>query len=346
MTSSTYLNSRSSIFELLIMNMNKVLHIIISHKWNDQLMQLCTALNKENNFVVIHFDKKFNVPDNAVQLLQLQGINIAKNRVKVFHGNFSIVEAIIFSFLEFARNIEEHDYVNVISSEDFPVKSNQQFFEFLLKNNDYDFLNHFPLPVQEDYIYHSGSTNDHFLKYAKWPFDKLPEYYFDRIDQSGFKKINGINKLQLTSIVDCHLHEFLRKFRTYNQLRFTYLKQRKIPTFIEYGGSGWFTIRKITLNKIISYYSRNLSSSQKSFLHKLKFSDEFFFQSIAINVTKESLINSDLRYINWNHKVPPGRPGYIREIDLDPLKRSNAFFCRKVDSMSIALLKKYEFQLS
>jgi len=106
--------------------------------------------------------------------------------------------------------------------------------------------------------------------------------------------------------------------------------KRKFPkVFKPYGGNAYWC-----LPKECAEYVRNLIKQNPSFFNFFKHvfaPEEIFFQTVILNSPfKDSVINNDLRYIDWPDKNP-SHPKILCKEDFEKLLRSSSLFARKFD---------------
>ena len=106
--------------------------------------------------------------------------------------------------------------------------------------------------------------------------------------------------------------------------------KRKMPLgFAAYGGSLWWN-----LNRECVEYVVNFAQNNPKFIRFMKHTylvDEIFFQTLLLNSSlRSTIINTDLRYIDWE-KSNPTPPAILTMEDFDALAASSALFARKFD---------------
>lgn len=114
-------------------------HIIVAHKSPDQLKRLVNRLLHPSASVFIHIDKATDIRPfkNAINH---GNVHFIKNRVKVNWGGFSQVEAFVNAMAECLMTLPALDYLNILSGQDYPIKSNADFLEHLSTNQGSVFM--------------------------------------------------------------------------------------------------------------------------------------------------------------------------------------------------------------
>lgn len=128
----------------------KIAYLINAHKNFKQLERLVARLNYDGADFFIHIDRK---TDDTNFTLLLDALSIFKptwvaDRVDIAWARFSQVEATINGLRTILQSNKSYDYINFISGEDYPIKSNDYIADFFSKNNGYEFIGHFD-PVSE-----------------------------------------------------------------------------------------------------------------------------------------------------------------------------------------------------
>jgi hypothetical protein len=105
---------------------------------------------------------------------------------------------------------------------------------------------------------------------------------------------------------------------------------RRIPYNLEpYGGSMWFCLTKKHVDYILEYL-KNKPALLDFFKHT-QIPDELLFQTIIMNSPlKDTVLNDNLRYIDWSKKGVP-LPSILTVDDAKNLLNSQKLFARKFD---------------
>ena len=115
----------------------KIAHLILAHTKPLQLGELVSLLQHPSSDIYIHLDKKSDARQFEF-LLKYPSVLFIKNNVSVHWAHYSLVQCVLNSFEEIAT--KEYDYINVISGQDFPIKSPNHFYNFLVENNGKEFI--------------------------------------------------------------------------------------------------------------------------------------------------------------------------------------------------------------
>lgn len=119
----------------------KLAHLILVHNEPKQLERLITHLLHQDADVYIHLDKKTDTT-GFEYLSKTDRVFFIKNRVKVYWGSHTIVNATISGFKEILASGKNYDYVNLLSGQDYPLKSQQHIHHYLSENPGKAFMNY------------------------------------------------------------------------------------------------------------------------------------------------------------------------------------------------------------
>jgi len=117
----------------------KVAHIILVHNKPLQLKRLLQRLEHANCKAFVHLDRKCKLQDFAY-LERHPFVELVSDRQHVTWGGFSIVKAIMASIEQIVKSTVKYDYINLISGQDYPLKSPQAFLSFLEENPEKVFM--------------------------------------------------------------------------------------------------------------------------------------------------------------------------------------------------------------
>ncbi len=120
----------------------KSAYLIHADKNPKQLLRLIETLDSDQSVFIIHVNGFTNLKafKRCSQNFQKDNIHFVESRIEYKGAGFRKVEAIMFliKFL-FINNIE-FDYAHLISSVDVPLVNSKEIQEFLLNNNEQNFL--------------------------------------------------------------------------------------------------------------------------------------------------------------------------------------------------------------
>lgn len=273
----------------------KIAYIMLVHKNFDQINMNINKLIDEYNDVYIHVDTK---NEDLYRYLEdkyreHEKVHIIKNRVHVNWSGFSVVRATLNLIEAVKESNKEYNYVNLLSGQCFPIKSNDEIREFLSKNKGSEFI---------EYRDITDSKSASFT---------LKRYNF-------FRERKNIRKLYVR-IIDNIIRRLQRPFIYRNN----FIGMRL------YRGSQWFTISYDCMLYVLNYIEEN-PWIFKDFKYTLT-PDEHFFQMLICNSPyKEKIVNNNLRYIDWS--LGGNSPKVLTMTDLDMLTNSEKLWARKFDT--------------
>ena len=301
---------------------------ILAHKAKPQLNWLVDTLIADGFDVLIHLDQK-----NSAALRQLLGARTSyciSQEYKVQRGHFSLLKA---SQALMEQSLHSHyDYYHLISGEDIPIKSVDRMNDILIKAKGASFINYNLLPIKD--------TNQ---KESRPSIFKDFTEFSDQIPTSNYKHfafLNGIGLVQHRHFAEnslfTQLTKSLHSYQSYWKI-YHLLFKRQMPTMEFYAGSAWYSLSRSIVQDVVNWYKAK--TDVLDFFKQVGFPDEIFVQSISQQLNQEhKIINSDLRYVQWDQRSNHGS-GYLTKESLHVLKNSNAFFARKWD-----IATKEEFQ--
>jgi len=237
----------------------KVAHLIMAYKNPKQLERLIKRLNHPEFDIFIHLDKKIDIRE----FRYLEGINRAsfiQSRVFCNWGGFSFVKAIVVSMQEILLKSQSYDFINLMSAQDYPIKSVDEFHNYLLKYPNHSFL-----------AYEEFGKSD----WWRHAVSRFESYHFTDVNLKGrylFQRV--LNKLAP--------------------------KRRFPLTCSLYGSSvsTWWTLSRDCAQYVVSFVSIN--KKLMNFMRYTWGADEFLFPTIILNSPfKELTVNNNLRHIEW-----------------------------------------------
>lgn len=115
----------------------KIAHLILAHKHPKQLERLIKALDHPAFDLYVHLDKKTDIgPFNY--LFKRERVFSVRNRTKIYWAGYGTIQATLNGFEEILP--KGYDYINVISAQDFPLKSAGYMYQYFLQNRGKEFI--------------------------------------------------------------------------------------------------------------------------------------------------------------------------------------------------------------
>lgn len=115
----------------------RIAHLILTHKSPSQLERLINALEHPKFYFFIHIDKKTNI-EPFQYLAQRPNVYFINNRTKIYWAGYGTIQATINGFEEIRPS--SFDYINVISGQDFPIKSPDYIYNYFNQNKGKEFI--------------------------------------------------------------------------------------------------------------------------------------------------------------------------------------------------------------
>lgn len=116
----------------------KIAHLILIHKNPLQIKRLIQRLAHPDADFYVHVDLKTDI--NPFLFLQSQNIKFIINRVRVHWGAYSVVQATVNGLSEILKTGNKYDYINLMSGQDYPLKSTSDIHYFLENNPNKAFM--------------------------------------------------------------------------------------------------------------------------------------------------------------------------------------------------------------
>ncbi|MBE7171074.1 MAG: glycosyl transferase [Williamsia sp.] len=115
----------------------KIAHLILAHKNPQQLLYLIEALQHPQFYFYIHIDKK---KDDAPfkSLIRKSNVFFIEKRTEIHWGDWGTIQATLNGFEVILP--KGYDYVNVISAQDFPIKSADHIHKYFSDRKGTEFI--------------------------------------------------------------------------------------------------------------------------------------------------------------------------------------------------------------
>ena len=221
----------------------------------------------------------------------------------IYWGGVEHLNAFLMLLKEAIRSKTSYDYYHLLSGQDY----------FSTHSSNFD---HILGSTQKNYI------EVHALPRLGWWGDG-----YDIIKYYTLSSHCDIRKIR---------YKVLNKILHYGQHLFKIT--RPLPNYPLYCGSVYCSLTKDAVETILT------SSIAKDLLCRLSnttCAEEIFFQTVLMNSRlKDTIVNDNLRYIDWNTKKPPK---ILQKTDFEKIVLSNTLFCRKIEyKTSIELINELD----
>lgn len=267
--------------------------LITAYKDKEQLVRLINKLNNMGK-VFVHLDKKSKkLSVDELKSLELTN-TIFTSDYEIFWGNFNHVKAIL-KLIEMASNDEDIDYIHLISGQDYPVKTKEEF-EAYFSSCESIFMScsdetMYGQEVRARYSYWYPVTNGN--------------------PQSLWYKATNKSLLMLQKVFG-YKNDSIREFD-------------KV-----YKGMIWASMPITAAKYVLEYW--NSHKNFRNRMRHIRLSEEFLFQTVLMNsIFKDNIVKDSLRYNDWEHAIG-GSPAVIDEKKYNEIVASEKFFARKFES--------------
>ncbi len=135
-----------------------IAHLILAHKDVDQIERLVNVLQSPGHHFFIHLDARASCfPQALARFANAGDVTLVQPRVRCRWGHFSLVEATLRCLRSMQASGRSFDHVNLISGQDYPLKSPADMERFLARNPERQFINFFPLHETNQWTTHGGA---------------------------------------------------------------------------------------------------------------------------------------------------------------------------------------------
>lgn len=282
--------------------------LILAHTEPKLLLKLVKSLDADNHRFYIHVDRRSMSLWNSYEISELskaENVTII-SQYKVNWGGFYMIRATLL-LLELALK-DSVDWFHLISGQDFPIRTNEQFDLFFEKTT------------------------------AKGYFSFVPESQYPMIEENRMNiyYLNDIINLKKKNLFYKCISKMVISSQRY--LRGCGVLIRKPINMKVYKGAQWFSADRNICEFFMDYC--NLHSEYMRRFRMTSCCDEIFFHTLLMQSSFTSdIIKNDLRFIKW--KEGASSPEWLTEVDYDDIISSEDFFCRKVSfSRSSRLINK------
>lgn len=279
--------------------------IILAHTQPALLNRILGRLKASNHFFFINIDRKACY-DEFSPILKNNNVSYVSN-LYVYHGGFSMIAVTLHLLEAVTKSKVKIDYVHLISGQDYPVVSNEEFDGRFEHSDGYSFMWYDRDDEHARWIVPGGI----YEKRYRW-------WCFSRED----------NKIAYLRWIDEKLDKCSRRF----------LIRKRIEGIR--AGWQWFSWHIDVVTFVLNYLNDN-QEYLKRFRHTYC-TDELFFHTLLYPYLDSLKIRKDdaLRYIDWHPKrLYTGKlPMVLEEVDFYDIKNSGALLCRKVDAKKSAKL--------
>ncbi len=113
--------------------------IIVTYTSLRQTKRLIERLNNGQFDFYIHLDKKIDIETHR-ELFDVPNVYFVTNRIDIKWAGYSTAEAALSSIRQIAASGIKYDFVNLITGQDYPIKSVEHISNFLQENIGKEFI--------------------------------------------------------------------------------------------------------------------------------------------------------------------------------------------------------------
>src|SRR5690606_18762430 len=238
----------------------RIAHLIMAHKNCLQLGKLIHRMMDPRFDIYVHLDKKSDISEFE-HLKNIDRVFFIQNRIKTNWGRYSIVNGITESLREIINQEVKYDYINLLSGQDYPIKSSDQFYDYIKE--------------------HFGTS---FISYDSSGSSEWWEHAVTRYEHYHFTDINIRGRYRVQWLLNRYMPK--RKFPLSIKL---------------YGGkrSTWWTITYDCAQYLVNFLDSN--KKLVNFMKFTWGADEFLYPTIIMNSPFSCrTVNNNLRHIEWH----------------------------------------------
>ena len=119
----------------------KVAHLIMAYKEPKQIERLIHKMSYAGSDFYIHVDKKIDSREFNY-LGSLKSTRLTRTKLLINWAGYSFTNAILQCTKEIFETGIEYDFINIMSGQDYPIKSNEYIYDFLSNNIGKSFLSY------------------------------------------------------------------------------------------------------------------------------------------------------------------------------------------------------------
>ena len=145
----------------------RLAHLILAHGNPLQLERLINRLICTHTDVYIHLDAKTDL-DKFIHIQSLSNVFFINKRTAITWANYSMVKATLNSFEEILKRGITYSHINLLSGQDYPLKSAAVIQRFFLANADKTYMR--SLRIDEEWQESLSRLTKYSLGDYKLPF--------------------------------------------------------------------------------------------------------------------------------------------------------------------------------
>ncbi len=119
----------------------KLAHVILAHAHPGHLRRMIGRLSHPDSDCYVHVDAKADITP-FLPIAELGNVYFIRNRQKITWGSYSMVQATINSFEEVLASGKKYGHINLLSGQDYPIKSATYIHKFFSDNQGKIFISY------------------------------------------------------------------------------------------------------------------------------------------------------------------------------------------------------------
>jgi len=293
----------------------KIAYLILAHNNPKHLLRLIKSLSSNSSYFFIHLDRK-SINENFTFINDINLIFL-EERISVYWGDFSQVEAILSLIRKSIAQENSFDYYVLLSGTDYPLRSVAYIENFFKCNFGKEFINIVQMPCNE----------------IGKPISRLTTFK-PRSGQLS-SRIAGIFRKIMVRMGALQAE---RDYKSY------------LNNLTPYGGSTWWALSRDACEYILEFVDNN--PLVVKFFKNTLCPDEAFFQTILGNSHFMKKIKRNLTFTDWSGGA--SSPAYISERHVglfqsnsgftlnDKYGTGEAIFARKFSDEAASIVEKID----
>ncbi len=268
----------------------RIANVIYAYKDPELVKRLILAMEHKNFDFYVHLDKKSDLHPFR-DLADLPNTQFVSRRALMHWGGFSFVRALVNSMEEILNSGKEYDFVNLMTGQDYPIKTADYIHDFFSNNIGKSFITYETPP-------------------SIWWGQSMRRFRQYHMTDYSFKGRTRIEQF-LTAILPAL--SFPLPYKLYGG-----------PC------ASYWTISMDAAKYLYEFLKNNLSLKLRMFFKHTWAPDEFLMSTIIMNSPyRDAVVNNNQRYIDWT--TGGSHPKIVTKGDIHKLERSGRLFARKFD---------------
>jgi hypothetical protein len=251
----------------------KIAYLILAHDNPRHLGLLVEALSSGRSAVFIHIDQKSEL--NDFSKIKNENVFFVEDRISVYWGDFSQVDAILILMKEALAARRDFDRFVLLSGTDYPLHSCQYIENFFECNPHAEFMDLVQMPSEAE-----GKS-----------ITRLTHYNYRPSEANSLLTKFALKALKRIGI------SHRRDYKKY------------LGNLVTYAGATWWALSRKSCRFILRFVEREVLIV--NFFKNTYCPDEMFFQTILGNSSFNEKIRRNLTYTDWS--AGGARPAYISE---------------------------------